>query len=84
MGRPTNCLENILVASIAVGKRISLYSTASGMTSLVRTSDGQAYQIDIKPASLADFPPFTKLTKGRNWAKRYRRNHPIGIGVHHA
>jgi hypothetical protein len=71
--RATHCLENIALASNAIGKTISIYSTPSGMISLVRTSDGQAYQIDIKPASLSDFQPFINyFTKGRKWAERFR------------
>lgn len=66
--RPTLCMEVLDKASKSIGKRIALWSCANGMTAFVRTEDGQAYQLDIKPACLADFEPFIKhYTKTHRW-----------------
>jgi hypothetical protein len=61
--RSTHCLDNIVKAGEAIGKRVAVWSCLDGMKSLIRAEDGQAYELSIKPARLSKFEPFRRYTK---------------------
>ncbi len=44
-------------------KRVSLSYYLSGTKALIRTPDGQGYEVSVKPASLSRFEPFNKFTQ---------------------
>jgi hypothetical protein len=44
-------------------KTVALWFKATGSVALMRTPDGQAYEVEIRPASLAKFTPFLRYTK---------------------
>lgn len=46
----------------AAHRRIALWSKADGAVALIRTPDGQAYEVEMRPASLAKFTPFFRYT----------------------
>jgi len=46
-------------------KQVDVWSQADGMSMLLRTTDGKAYEITIRPASETKHPGLQKKTKKR-------------------
>jgi len=62
--RASNTSEVLDKAAKAIGTRVSAWFTADGSIALVRTPDGNAYEVEVRPASLRRFSGFNKLTTG--------------------
>lgn len=72
MSKPVHTSFVLKQACDAVGKRISAYFTMDGSIGLVRTKDGQAYEIEIRPAMLSKFQPFREQFGTGNSKKKLR------------
>ena len=58
-------LAEISVDLPMIEKRVDMWSQADGTAGLFRSTDGQAYEIMVRPAKLAKHPNLKQRTLGR-------------------
>lgn len=63
--RPTRTFDILKAITPAIGKRIDAWTTADGVVGLFHSEDGNAYEVEIRPASLSKHREFDKFTKKR-------------------
>lgn len=62
MARATHIIDLVgeLTKMPSVEKRIDVVSQMDGVAALIRTKDGNAYEVQIRPASMAQHPTIQK------------------------
>ena len=73
MSRPVETIRIANEIRAKLGKLLDLRGTSSGCVALIRDDHGQAYEIEIRPASLSYHPEFDRFTKGRHAKTKAQR-----------